>query len=254
MHQPTLRVIEILNYIINSPKPQRLADIHNNLSIPKSTLVPILQTLCVEGYLFQNKMGGYSPGAVLFSFASQLSGKIPFMDFVRQKLCALVDRFGETCYFGVLDGGDVLYLDKADSIHPLRMLISTGMRLPAYSTGIGKALLCDMTKSQLETLYPAGLAKVTDSTITSFDSLSEQLKQAREAGFSCEIEESTPHIRCFGVPVRRNGIITAAVSIAVPVFRYTDDIGKDMICELKKTAAEIEAVICGTDLCLKGDF
>lgn len=254
MHQPTLRVIEILNYIISSQKPRRLADINKNLSIPKSTLLPILQTMCAEGYLSQNAAGEYAPGAVLFSFGSHLRGKFPFMDFVSRKLGELVDRFGETCYFGVPDGGDVLYLDKADSIHPLRMLISTGMRLPAYSTGIGKALLCDMTKSQLEALYPGGLCKVTENTITSFDKLSEQLKLAREAGYSCEIEESTLHIRCFGVPIRKNGIVAAAVSIAVPIFRYNDDMGKDMISELKKTAADIEAVIRDTDVCLKGEF
>lgn len=254
MHQPTLRVIDILNYIIGSQKPRRLADINKNLSIPKSTLLPILQTLCAEGYLSQNDMGEYSPGAVLFSFGSHLRGKFPFMEFVAKKLDALVKMFGETCYFGVLDGGDVLYLDKADSIHPLRMLISTGMRLPAYSTGIGKALLCDMNTSQLEALYPSGLTKVTENTITSFDKLTEQLSQAREAGFSCEIEESTLHIRCFGVPIRKNGTIAAAISIAVPIFRYTEDIGKDMINELIKTASDIESVVCDADICIKGEF
>ena len=171
MHQPTLRVIEVLNYILGSDNPKKLADISRDLSISKSTLVPILQTLCQKEYISRNSLGEYSAGIGLFALTSGLSDKFPFMEFVKEKLKHLVNIFGETCYFGVLDGGDVLYLEKEDSTNPLRMLVNCGKRLPAYATGVGKALLCDFTKEELYSLYPDGLTPITPNTVKTVDLL-----------------------------------------------------------------------------------
>ena len=62
----------------------------------------------------------------------------------------IVGVCSETCHFGILVGGDVLYLLKIDSPEPIRMYSSGGRRLPAYATGIGKALLSDYTLPMLK--------------------------------------------------------------------------------------------------------
>ena len=67
-----------------------------------------------------------------------------------------------------------------------------------------------------------------------------QLQKAKELGYSWEIEESTEHIRCFAVPVRKNGEIVGAVSIAIPIFRYHKEKEKNIIKALKETAEKIE--------------
>ena len=107
----------------------------------------------------------------------------------------VVDGCGETCHFGILSGGDVLYLAKVNSPQAIRMYSMTGRRLPAYSTAIGKALLRDYTPAQLKALYPEGLKALTPNTITDLGILYSQLLEIRAEGFAYEVEESNENIR-----------------------------------------------------------
>ena len=66
MHQPTLRVLRVLEYMTRHRSDQRLADLSRGLQIPKSTLIPILQTLCACNYLKQEENGRYSIGTAGF--------------------------------------------------------------------------------------------------------------------------------------------------------------------------------------------
>ena len=213
-----------------------MTDFSRELDIPKSTLLPILQTLCGKKYLFQDLRGNYTAGTALFSMAAAFSGCFPLLDYLRQELTQLVDRFQETCYCGALEQGDVLYLCKVDSPQPLRVLTQTGRRMPAYATSLGKALLTDHTLPQLEALYPGGLTAVTDATVTDLQVLYGQLKQAEQDGYSWEVEESTRHVRCLAIPVRKHGTIVAAVSMAIPCFRYEKDRQQEIVEALRQTA------------------
>lgn len=243
MHNPTLRVMEILNLLCETGQPLRLNRISRELEIPKSTLLPILQTLTEGGYLSRDSMDGYCPGPALLRIGAAAGAAHSPGEAVRERLKALVDRFGETCYYGVLEGSEVLYLEKMDSPNPLRMLTTIGHRLPAYSTGLGKALLLDKTPEQLKKLYPDKLPPLTKNTVRDLKTLSQQLQQMRTLGYCWETEESTDHIRCFAAPVRRNGEIQGAVSIAIPIFRYREEEKETVVEALKKTAEEITEIL-----------
>jgi DNA-binding IclR family transcriptional regulator len=67
--------------------------------------------------------------------------------------------------------------------------------------------------------------------------LSWQLEEAKKDGYAWEIEESTDHIRCFAVPVRIQGKITGAISMAIPLFRYQEEKKEEIIAALQKNAA-----------------
>ena len=247
MHQPTLRVLQVLDQIAHRGNGHRLADLSRSLNIPKSTLLPILQTLCAHNYLSLDDYGRYGAGTALFSLGATFSGSFPVLSYVRRKLEALVEILGETCYFGILEKGQVLYLEKQDSPQPLRMLTAPGQRLPAYATGIGKALLMDTGIDALRALYPEGLAPITPNTITDPEQLFTQLLQAKKDGYTWELEESTPHVRCFAVPVRKNDTIVAAISVSIPTFRYDDRKKDAILAALQSTAAAISETICQTD-------
>lgn len=239
MHQPTLRVLQVLEQVARDGSGQRLADLSCVLQIPKSTLLPILQTLCQHKYLSQDDLGRYLPGTSLFSLGTAFSDGFPVLQYIREQLQLLVDELGETCFFGVLDEGLVLYLEKVESTQPLRMLTSVGRRLPAYATGIGKALLCDLDEAQLRQLYPTGLAPLTEHTITDVSQLHQQLLQVRQEGYAWESEESTPHVRCFAVPVRKHGVTVAAVSVTIPLFRYQEEDRPRILSTIQAVAAQM---------------
>jgi DNA-binding IclR family transcriptional regulator len=178
---------------------------------------------------------------------ASFSGCFPLLKFVREELTSLVGELGETCYFGVLDGSNVLYLDKVESPQPLRMLTSTGRKLPAYATSIGKALLLQKSYDELCQMYPAGLSPLTARTVTELPVLFAQLQEGLANGYAWEVEESTEHIRCFAVPITKCGRIVASISVAIPLFSYQDEVKHTYISTLQKHANQISKVIEQTD-------
>jgi len=243
MHKPTLRVLEVLNLLCSHPEPMRLSRISRELNMPKSTLLPILQTLVSQQYIGRDDSEQYRPGYALLNLGAAARSVYSASGYVREKLEALAIKFDETCYYGVPEEGWVRYIEKVDSTQPLRMLTTIGHRLPAYATGIGKALLMDKSPEQLRQLYPEGLEPLTGHTLTDMDTLYRQLQKARELGYAWEVEESTEHIRCFAVPVRKNGETVGAVSMAVPVFRYREEQKNGIVKALKETAQTIEQAL-----------
>lgn len=247
MHQPTERVLGVLKLITDSGGGKRLADFSRELGIPKSTLLPILLTLCKRRYLYQDDSGKYYADTALFTLGTTFAGCFPVLGYVQKELDDLVEKLGETCYFGVLQDGMVLYLDKVESPHPLRMLTSAGRQLPAYATGNGKALLAGKSRQELEEMYPGGLVPLTEFTVTDFGELEKQTRAILKDGYAWEVEESTRHIRCFAVPIRKHGKVIAAISVAIPLFRYEEASKEQIIQILQATAAQVGRTIEQTD-------
>ena len=134
----------------------------------------------------------------------------------------IVTACHETCHLGSLKNGDVYYLKKVETPLRSRTVTVEGRSLPAYATGVGKALLADYQLPQLKALYYDGLYPLTEHTITDFRLLADQLAEIRASGFAYECEESTRGIRCIGVPLRKSGKVVAALSVAFPLERYSD--------------------------------
>ncbi|HJA91534.1 MAG TPA: IclR family transcriptional regulator [Candidatus Eisenbergiella merdipullorum] len=238
-HRSTTRVLDALELIAGGGRNgYTLTEICQRLDAPKSSMFPILHTLCGRGYLtLQADSGRYTTGPSALRLGNAYLENIDALDEITKELQIITAACSETSYFATLKGGNVFYLAKADSPEPIRMVAAIGHSLPAYSTGIGKALLTDCSLPDLKRLYPDGLKPLTSHTITDLQALEEQLVKARKSGFSYESEESTPYICCIAVPLRKGGQIVAAVSVAVPVFRYTEE-KAELIRLLLKTAKQ----------------
>ena len=242
MHQPTERVIRVLERVLASADGLRLTELSVDIGVPKSTLLPIVTTLCEHHYLHRSGEI-YLPGIALYAMGNAEKERYSAMALVRRELEELSARFGETCYFGILEGGEVRYLDKVDSDQPLRVLTEIGTRLPAYATGLGKALLMGKSEPQIRALYPNGLRAITPHTVTDWGMLFAELTEAEQRGYAWECEESTAFIRCFAVPIRVEGRVTAAVSIAIPIFRYEENKRDGVIMALLESGARLSRLL-----------
>ena len=219
-HRATDRTLRAIEYVASSEAGRTFSQIASHLNAPKSSIHPILRTLSERGFLRYNAQTRvYKTGVRMFECGYSFLEQTDILDMIRNEMRLIVGVCYETCHFGILVGGDVLYLLKIDSPEPIRLYSSVGRRLPAYATGLGKALLSDYTLAMLKKLYPDGLKPVTANTITSFDMLAGQLAAVRETGLSYESEESDQHVRCVGKPIRKNGQAIAAVRVTVPLFR-----------------------------------
>jgi DNA-binding IclR family transcriptional regulator len=249
-HRPTERVLNILEFVAqNDFSSFSLAEIAVALDAPKSSLFPLAHTLVRREYLTYNSDTlRYSLGFKAFEIGMKYAHHTGIYDEILSEMQNIVKLCSESCNFAELKGGDALCLMKVDSPEAIRMFSAPGRRLPAYSTALGKILLADKSREEVTELYADGMIAVTENTITNPDDLMEQLAEVRRTEIAMECEENALMIRCIAVPIKNAGITEAALSVAVPTFRYSDE-KKDLIIKLLKDARpRIELLIKGKNI------
>ncbi|EHZ1036617.1 IclR family transcriptional regulator, partial [Campylobacter coli] len=92
--------------------------------------------------------------------------------------------------------GNVLYLEKIDANNTVQLKSFIGTSYPAYATSLGKALLSNKNKKELEKLYPKNFDKITENTLNNINELYQQIKQIKKEKIAIEIGEMNPQIEC----------------------------------------------------------
>ena len=233
-HKPTERVLNILNLLSVNTDGLTLTEISKAISVPKSTLYPILQTMTDRNYIRLSKNYFlYKLGISAFCIGSSYSQDEYMLDFVKSIMKNVVTEINEICQMGVLEGNNVLYVLKEEPKVGLDIGIISrvGKRIPAYCTALGKALLSNFDMEEVKKLYPKGLIPYTGNTITDFDILNHQLSTIRIEHIAKEYEEITTGLCCYAVPLESNGNVIAALSVSIPKFRATKE-NLDLVTEL----------------------
>lgn len=126
----------------------------------------------------------------------------------------------ETVHLGVLNGGEVLYVEKLTGHRPSTDLTRVGGRMPAHCTAIGKVLTAYAGPYAEAALRRAGLPPRTHATITSGERLGAELRAVRRAGVAFDREECAPGLVCVAAPIRLpDGDPIAAVSVTTTTDR-----------------------------------
>ena len=223
-HNAVDRVADILDFVASSKGGTTFTEIVRALAIPKSSLHPLVHTLCKRRFLhYRENEQKYGLGDRIFSLGAQYGNNVGLLGMINDVLSGLAGDVGETCCFGVLAGNEVLYLLMQVAPGPIQVTARPGYRLKAYASAIGKSLLSRFGKDELLAMYPEGFASITKNTVTDMDKLCRQLSEGRENGFFYEKEESSEHIQCVAMPVFCHQKIAAALSIAFPIFSEVPD-------------------------------
>jgi DNA-binding IclR family transcriptional regulator len=139
----------------------------------------------------------------------------------RAILARLVDEIGETCNFTMLDGAEVIYVDRVEAAWPLRMNLTSGSRVPLHCTASGKLLLALLPKASRERITgQLALTRYTGSTITDRRQLATELARIRSDRYATDKEECHAGLVCVAVPVmdaRKRAC--AALAVQAPVSR-----------------------------------
>jgi DNA-binding IclR family transcriptional regulator len=137
----------------------------------------------------------------------------------RAILARLVEEIGETCNFTMLDGAEVIYVDRVEAAWPLRMNLTSGSRVPLHCTASGKLLLALLPKASRERITgQLALTRYTDATITDRRQLSSELSRIRASRYATDKEEYHAGLVCVAVPVmnaRERACATLAVQAPV---------------------------------------
>lgn len=244
-HRSTQRVLDILSMLAQNNQPSHtLAEIAAELNAPKSSLLPILQTMTSNAVLNYNpQTQRYSLGIRIFEIGMQyLQSNNSYSDLSRE-IHTIAQTSLETCNLGELVGNEVCYLIKESSPETIRMFSAPGKRMPAYSTALGKVLLSEKSFEELEQLFPDGLAAITEHTITDLEVLYEQLRTIRQQGYATEDEENELSVQCISIPLRVNGAVRYALSVSIPKFRFTEEKGQRILTLLLENQSKLEVYL-----------
>jgi len=195
------------------------------LGYSKATTHRILQTLTRREFLrLDEERGTFTLGVSNLRLGIEFLESIDLRREALPMLRTLAEATGETAHLGRLSGTSVVYIEKVESSHAVRMYSRVGDTMPAYSTGIGKAVLAFLDDAEIERHLPRTLEQRAVNTLTEHAALREELSRTRERGFSLDDIENEDGIRCTGAPVfDHTGRVQAGISVAGPATRMTLD-------------------------------
>ena len=154
-----------------------VADLSKHLEISTSTVHRLLSTLADEGLLEQeSRTGRYRLGLSVFDLVGALPTQRSLHEAVLVSMTELRSRTGETVQVGVLDGRQVVYVERLDSPNTLRIFTDLGRRNDAHCTSSGKVLLAFVPRPQLDRILKGwDLPRLTEHTITDQKALRAEL-------------------------------------------------------------------------------
>ena len=196
------------------------------LDLSTSTTHRLLSTLADEGLLIQDaETGQYRLGLSVFDMAAAMPNQRTLHEAVLVSMTELRYRTGETVQVGVLDGREVVYVERLESPNTLRVFVELGRRASAHRTSSGKAMLAHLGRSQREALLRGWqLDAPTRHTISDLPALREELARIRRQGFAENREESELGVASVAAPIHDStGVVVASLSLAGPVDRVDEN-------------------------------
>jgi IclR family transcriptional regulator, KDG regulon repressor len=211
------RALSIIEILANAPNGMGVTGVSRKIHAPKSSTHTILLTLARSGFLQrEDRTGNYILGLKILTLGSLNLDKTDVRTQAQGYLHNLVEHTGLTAHLAVLDGNQLVYVDKMDSPGMVKMNTWVGRRIDAHCTALGKALLASLPADRFDELYESkALAQRTVRTISSRDALRRELQRIRVRGYAVDDEECGIGVRCVGSTVfDREGKAAAAIGLS----------------------------------------
>lgn len=235
------RAVALLQALGGDGPEAGVVELSRQLGVHKSTVSRLLGTLERAGLVARNPdTEKYRLGLGLVSLAGTVLRHMDLRSVARPHLQALAEATRETVNLAILDGGQVVNIEKIPSPHLIREIGWVGRRTPLYCTSTGKVLLAFQPPERQAALLPERLERFTDNTICSVAALKREVALVRRRGYAVGNEEFEPGLNAIAAPIRdRTAAVVAVVSVSGPSFRVSRDKFARFLKLLLPTAAAI---------------
>ena len=221
-----------------------LTEIASRTGIDTATVLRLLTTYCVAGYLRRDETTNlYSLTARILRLSQGITWYQVLIEVARPHLTDLRDHVSEVVHLGVIEDNRVVYIDKLEAAQSVKLVSAVGQIMPLNTTALGKALLAARVASGGESLadYKEGFESRTARSLTSDKRLGDELKRTAERGYSIDDMENEDGVLCVGAPIfNRSGVAIAALSVSGPEYRMRQHI-EDVGARCSKVAEQIGA-------------
>lgn len=246
--QPVVRALTVLRHIAAGNRCRNTSRTAKATGVNRTTLIRILATLEAERLIEAlPDDGGYRLGTGLISLAAEALNDRGIVPAARPVLRQLVEKLNLSAHLGVREGHEIVYLARETPVSHLASTVREGTRLPAHATTIGRILLADLSRQDLQTLYDAHpLESFTTKTRTSLDALAEQLAEDRARGVSWSVANFEPEIGSAAAPVYdHRGEAVAAINVTghASIFAEDGERAGEIEATLKAAAQEISEAL-----------
>jgi DNA-binding IclR family transcriptional regulator len=223
MDKTLVKGVQLLEHLVRAGVPCGVSELARQTGLNPSNVHRTLQTWAHLGFVAQDPVSGqYHCSLRLFEWGCRVADGFDVRRAAREPLARLARETQETIHLSVLDGAEIVYLDKIDSPQPVRAYSEIGGRAPAHCVATGKALLACADASALDAL-PVPLPRPTKHSVTSLAALRRQFDAVREQGYAVNREEWRLGVSGLGAPVYdQNGLAIAAAGLTAPTARMDD--------------------------------
>jgi DNA-binding IclR family transcriptional regulator len=250
-----LRALAVLEELAAAGQPFSLSQLSARLHIPKATLMRLIESLEIQGYVtHMPDSRGADRAIALGPRAAQLAlttlANNTFTRACRSLLRSLVDALGETCNLTALDGDTVLYIERVETAEPLRLQMQPGTRVPLHCTASGKLFLSQMSPAERRlVLSRLALKRMTYRTLTDTTLLEAELDRLAARGIGIDNEEFVRGMVAVAVPVKdaASGHALASLAIHAPTARANLNDLLATVPKLKETAQALAPLLQHVD-------
>ncbi|RFU12801.1 IclR family transcriptional regulator [Rhodobacteraceae bacterium W635] len=236
------KALQVLDCVAAAGHPVKFTELLEKSPHPKATLYRLLQTLTNQGMLSHDpETGTYTLGLRLVKLAHSAWKQATLATVARPFVDVLAAKVGETIHLAQMEQGQVLFVDKQKMSDRFETLAQTGRVAPGYCTGVGKAILANMTPERQErALRQQHFLQNTATTHTCRETLSAELDRIRAEGVAFDREEHETGIISIAAPILTNGgRVIGALSIATSTTRHSLDSLRAFEADLLHTARKI---------------
>ena len=235
--------VQIIELLSEAESPLALGTIAHRIRLGKPSTFRLLQTLVATGVVSTSGNGDYFP-VRRFAPMQESSWVDALVTAARPEMNRINADLAEAITLAALFGDHIRVVQTLESTREIRMSNYLSRILSPYGSSLGKAIAAHQDPARLNQLFQVyGVYPLTKKTIVDPALMLEELERTRRRGYSSEFEETVEGGCCFGAPIRVAHQVRAAISVSIPIARYSDGFDAKVGEILIAAASRIEALL-----------
>lgn len=239
--------LSLLETLASSRTPLGVTQLASMLGINKSNVHRLLRTLSIAGYIVQQPDRTYRADIKLWRLGNEVLQNLDLSAHALDIMQELVDSCDESAHLGVLQGFEVVYIEKLESDQPVRAYTRKGGSAPIHCVAAGKVLLA-YNYRRLRKAMSSRLTRMTPNTITTLGALDAEVEKILKSSLAFNFGEYREEVHGLATPIYGpDGSVMAAIGISGPKSRLSAQRLKSLGPTVLKAADKLSRRIRGNE-------
>lgn len=238
-NKTVVKSMQILTLFLDHPKLS-FNEMMVYSDLPKTSLHRMVVSLEEMGFLTKDDDGNYSLGIIFLQLGQLVSERLDIRTIAYPIMKELRDEVEEAVNLIVRDADEAMYIEKVDTMQPVRLYTSIGRRSPLYA-GDSRIILAHLPEEERESyIAKVELKSIAIGTISDKKILRQALEESKKNGYTITSSELENYTKSVSAPIfNGKDQIIAGISVAGIEARFTEDRLTELIEKVTKAAKQI---------------